>query len=45
MNQRDLPLRTVAELAPHLEKQAVLPVEVVAASLERIEWLDTQLHA
>ena len=45
MDQRDLPLLTVAELAPHLEKQDVSPVEVVAAYLERIERLDAQLHA
>ena len=45
MDQRDLPLLTVAELAPHLEKQDVSPVEVVEAYLERIERLDAQLHA
>lgn len=45
MDQRDLPLLTVTELAPHLEKQDVSPVEVVAAYLERIERLEAQLHA
>ena len=45
MDKRDLPLLTVAELAPHLDKQDVSPVEVVKAYLERMERPDAQLHA
>src|SRR6266851_7155627 len=45
MEQSQLPFLTIAELARLIKTQEVSPVEVVEAHLERIERLNTQLHA
>ena len=45
MEQSQLPFLTIAELARLIKTQEVSPVEVIEAHLERIERLNTQLHA
>jgi aspartyl-tRNA(Asn)/glutamyl-tRNA(Gln) amidotransferase subunit A len=45
MEKRHLPLLAITELSSLLEKKDVSPVEVVEAHLERIDHLNTRLHA
>ena len=45
MEKRHLPLLAITELSSLIEKKEVSPVEVVEAHLERIDRLNTRLHA
>ena len=45
MLPEEIPLLSVVELANHIEKKEITPIETVRAYLSRIEKLDPQLNA